>query len=183
MLGVVLKEKHLRYIANLAVNSHPQELGDAATKAISTCSAHSKISHTNMYTPPTSQGRFEISPSDTLGGRSVGVPQVHEIEKEGLLLTDTTWRGAHQYLLATRMITQDITNVANFINISLKGAFSLEMWCGATFDVAMCFLHKCPWESLKTLREDVPDVPFQMLLRGANAMVYTKYSNNLVQKF
>ena len=140
MLGVVLKEKHLRYIANLAVNSHPQELGDAATKAISTCSAHSKISHTNMYTPPTSQGRFEISPSDTLGGRSVGVPQVHEIEKEDLLLTDTTWRGAHQYLLATRMITQDLTNAAKFTKLFLRDAFFLEVWGGATFDASMRFL-------------------------------------------
>jgi pyruvate carboxylase len=60
---------------------------------------------------------------------------------------------------------------------------SLEMWGGATFDVAMRFLHECPWERLETLREKIPNIPFQMLLRGANAVGYTSYPDNVVRAF
>ena len=83
---------------------------------------------------------------------------------------DTTWRDAHQSLLATQMRTQDFTNTANFFDLALRDAFSLEMWGGETFNVAMHFLHECPWERLKTLSYKVPDVPFQMLLRISNAV-------------
>ena len=71
------------------------------------------------------------------------------------------------------MITQEITNAANFTNLSLSYNFSLEMRVGVTFDFGMCFLNKCSWKLLETLREKVPDVPFHILLRGANAMGYT----------
>uniref|UniRef100_A0A7S0E4E3 Pyruvate carboxylase n=1 Tax=Phaeocystis antarctica TaxID=33657 RepID=A0A7S0E4E3_9EUKA len=104
-------------------------------------------------------------------------------ENQGLLLTDTTWRDAHQSLLATRMRTQELMHAAETTNDILKGCFSMEMWGGATFDVAMRFLHECPWRRLESLREAVPDVPFQMLLRGANAVGYTNYPDNVVKRF
>merc|ERR1719389_1378886 len=74
-------------------------------------------------------------------------------------------------------------HAASTTNEILKGCFSIEMWGGATFDVAMRFLHECPWRRLEALREAVPNVPFQMLLRGANAVGYTNYPDNVVYKF
>lgn len=104
-------------------------------------------------------------------------------EHKGLLLTDTTWRDAHQSLLATRMRTIDIANIAPATASRLHNFYSLENWGGATFDVALRFLHECPWDRLERLRELVPNVPFQMLLRGANAVGYTAYPDNVVYKF
>lgn len=102
---------------------------------------------------------------------------------KGLLLTDTTWRDAHQSLLATRMRTFDLLQAAKPTAQVLANAGSLEMWGGATFDVAMRFLHECPWQRLELLRERIPHIPFQMLLRGANAVGYTSYPDNVVRDF
>lgn len=102
---------------------------------------------------------------------------------KGLLLTDTTWRDAHQSLLATRVRTLDIAAVAPATARLLAPAFSLEMWGGATFDVALRFLRECPWDRLERLRALVPNIPFQMLLRGANAVGYTNYPDNVVRRF
>jgi pyruvate carboxylase len=102
---------------------------------------------------------------------------------DGLLITDTTWRDAHQSLLATRMRTIDMLNIADASKIALSNAYSLENWGGATFDVALRFLRECPWDRLAAMREEVPDIPFQMLLRGANAVGYTSYPDNLVYEF
>jgi pyruvate carboxylase len=101
----------------------------------------------------------------------------------GLLLMDTTWRDAHQSLLATRVRTMDLVAVAPATAHALASAFSLEMWGGATFDVALRFLRECPWDRLDKLRELVPNIPFQMLLRGANAVGYTNYPDNVVTRF
>jgi pyruvate carboxylase len=95
---------------------------------------------------------------------------------------DTTWRDAHQSLLATRVRTIDIANIATTTSHALSNAFSLECWGGATFDVSMRFLHECPWERLATLRKLVPNIPFQMLLRGANAVGYTYVFNDCMAK-
>jgi pyruvate carboxylase len=102
---------------------------------------------------------------------------------QALLITDTTWRDAHQSLLATRVRTIDILRVAPATAHHFARAFSLEMWGGATFDVALRFLRECPWDRLTRLREAVPNVPFQMLLRGANAVGYKNYPDNLVMRF
>ena len=102
---------------------------------------------------------------------------------EGLLLTDTTWRDAHQSLLATRVRTRDIINIAPATAVALRNAYSIENWGGATFDVALRFLRECPWDRLAQMREQVPDVPFQMLLRGANGVGYTSYADNAIHKF
>ena len=101
----------------------------------------------------------------------------------GLLLTDTTWRDAHQSLLATRVRTVDLKNIAHATAHALAKCYSIEMWGGATFDVTLRFLHECPWDRLAELRELVPNVPFQMLLRGANAVGYTSYPDNVVYEF
>ncbi|XP_058678360.1 pyruvate carboxylase, mitochondrial [Ammospiza caudacuta] len=101
----------------------------------------------------------------------------------GLLLTDTTFRDAHQSLLATRVRTRDLARVAPFVSHALSPLCSMETWGGATFDVAMRFLHECPWERLRELRRLVPNIPFQMLLRGANAVGYTNYPDNVVHRF
>lgn len=74
-------------------------------------------------------------------------------------------------------------NIAEPTSVALRNAYSLECWGGATFDVSMRFLNECPWERLMKLREAVPDIPFQMLLRGANAVGYTSYADNVVFKF
>ncbi len=100
-----------------------------------------------------------------------------------LLLTDTTFRDAHQSLLATRLRTYDMARVAPAVAQHLWGLFSLEMWGGATFDVAMRFLREDPWERLALLRRHIPNILFQMLLRGANAVGYTNYPDNVVRRF
>lgn len=96
---------------------------------------------------------------------------------------DTTWRDAHQSLLATRVRTIDIARIARPTSHAFNRLFALEMWGGATFDVSMRFLSECPWERLSTLRKLVPNIPFQMLLRGANAVGYTSYPDNIVYEF
>ncbi|HVN04694.1 MAG TPA: pyruvate carboxylase [Bryobacteraceae bacterium] len=100
-----------------------------------------------------------------------------------LLLTDTTFRDAHQSLLATRVRTYDMLRIAGFIARRLSNLYSLEMWGGATFDVAMRFLHEDPWLRLRQLREAVPNICFQMLLRASNAVGYTAYPDNAVEGF
>ncbi|XP_024604918.1 pyruvate carboxylase, mitochondrial isoform X1 [Neophocaena asiaeorientalis asiaeorientalis] len=102
---------------------------------------------------------------------------------QGLLLMDTTFRDAHQSLLATRVRTHDLKKISPYVAHNFSKLFSIENWGGATFDVAMRFLYECPWRRLQELRELVPNIPFQMLLRGANAVGYTNYPDNVVFKF
>ena len=104
-------------------------------------------------------------------------------ESRGVLLTDTSMRDAHQSLIATRMRTHDMLKAAPATAHILQNAGSLELWGGATFDVALRFLHECPWKRLELLREKIPNIPFQMLLRGANAVGYTTYADNVVNEF
>jgi len=104
-------------------------------------------------------------------------------QHQGVLVTDTTMRDAHQSLLATRVRTIDLLRAAPYHDQALRNAYSLEVWGGATFDVAMRFLHECPWERLEKLRTLVPNVPFQMLLRGNNALGYSSYPDNLSTQF
>ncbi len=100
-----------------------------------------------------------------------------------LLITDTTFRDAHQSLLATRVRTHDLLAAAAAVAHRLPNLFSLEMWGGATFDTAMRFLHEDPWQRLRELRERIPNICFQMLLRGANAVGYTSYPDNVIVEF
>ncbi|MBN9430210.1 MAG: pyruvate carboxylase [Burkholderiales bacterium] len=100
-----------------------------------------------------------------------------------VLLTDTTMRDAHQSLFATRMRTVDMLRIAPYYARLLPQLFSLECWGGATFDVALRFLKEDPWERLARLRAEMPNILFQMLLRGSNAVGYTNYSDNVVRHF
>ncbi|WJP98553.1 pyruvate carboxylase [Macrococcus bovicus] len=103
--------------------------------------------------------------------------------QKDVLITDTTFRDAHQSLLATRVRTKDMMDVAPATSRLLKEAFSLEMWGGATFDVAYNFLKESPWKRLENLRAAIPNVLFQMLLRASNAVGYKNYADNVIEKF
>src|SRR5437773_7566625 len=104
-------------------------------------------------------------------------------KEKRLLITDTTFRDAHQSLMATRVRTYDLLATADAVAQRLPNLFSLEMWGGATFDTAMRFLHEDPWHRLRVLREQIPNICFQMLLRGANAVGYTSYPDNVISEF
>ncbi|MEE9128071.1 MAG: pyruvate carboxylase, partial [Planctomycetota bacterium] len=99
------------------------------------------------------------------------------------LLTDTTMRDAHQSLIATRMRTHDLLRIAPATAHFASQLFSMEVWGGATFDVAYRFLNEDPWDRLRKLKKAVPNLLLQMLLRGANAVGYTSYPNNVVEAF
>ncbi|KAK6047414.1 hypothetical protein COOONC_15080 [Cooperia oncophora] len=101
----------------------------------------------------------------------------------GCMITDTTFRDAHQSLLATRVRTYDLAKISPFVSHAFPHLYSMENWGGATFDVAMRFLHECPWERLETLRQLIPNIPFQCLLRGANAVGYSNYPDNVIDRF
>lgn len=96
-------------------------------------------------------------------------------KNKGCLIMDTTWRDAHQSLLATRVRTVDLLNIAKETSHAYSNAYSLECWGGATFDVAMRFLYEDPWDRLRKMRRAIPNIPFQMLLRGANGVAYSSY--------
>ncbi len=103
--------------------------------------------------------------------------------EKSLLITDTTFRDAHQSLVATRLRTKDMLEVARSLSFLGSNLFSLEMWGGATFDVCLRFLREDPWERLALLREAIPNIPFQMLIRGANVVGYKNYPDNVVKEF
>jgi pyruvate carboxylase len=105
------------------------------------------------------------------------------LEQKKLLITDTTMRDAHQSNLATRVRSHDILKIAEPTSYLGADLFSLECWGGATFDVSMRFLREDPWQRLHKLSEAIPNILFQMLLRGSNAVGYTNYPDNVVQKF
>jgi len=168
-------QKVLKYIADIIVNGTPKELGAIGG-------------------PPASVDPFIPVITDSGRPKSKSLKQIFDEQgpeafakavrrHEGLLITDTTWRDAHQSLLATRLRTVDMLNIAPATRVALSNCYSLECWGGATFDVAMRFLRECPWDRLADLREAVPDIPFQMLLRGANAVGYTSYPDNVNYEF
>jgi pyruvate carboxylase len=105
------------------------------------------------------------------------------LNQKKLLITDTTMRDAQQSLIATRMRTRDMASIAAATSHILNDCFSLEMWGGATFDTAYRFLNESPWERLDVLRARIPNIPFQMLFRGANAVGYSSYPDNLIKAF
>ncbi|GFH60502.1 hypothetical protein CTEN210_16978 [Chaetoceros tenuissimus] len=169
-------ERSLRYLANLAINGHPSELGADPKKMSGNHNDSTKNTLPEIEIPDAGMRQILLEQGPAGYAKFVR-------ENKGVMLTDTTWRDAHQSLLATRVRTSDLLRAAPYTNAALAKAFSLEMWGGATFDVAMRFLNECPWERLEKLREAVPNVPFQMLLRGANAVGYTNYPDNVVYKF
>ncbi len=103
--------------------------------------------------------------------------------QDKLLMTDTTMRDAQQSLMATRVRTVDMEKIAPAVALYGRDLFSLEMWGGATFDTAYRFLNESPWERLETLRRKIPNIMFQMLIRGANAVGYKNYPDNVIRRF
>ncbi|NRD78741.1 pyruvate carboxylase [Bacillus sp. BRMEA1] len=130
------------------------------------------------YHTPTKEGSKQILDQFGADGLVSWVKNQKQV-----LLTDTTFRDAHQSLLATRMRTTDIAHIAEPASKLLPELFSFEMWGGATFDVAYRFLKEDPWERLLHLRKKIPNVLFQMLFRGANAVGYKNYPDNVIKEF
>ncbi|MGM0259189.1 pyruvate carboxylase [Enterococcus sp. AZ102] len=117
---------------------------------------------------------------DTQGAQAVSQAV---LDTKEVLLTDTTFRDAHQSLLATRMRTRDLVAIAKETEEAIPQLFSSEMWGGATFDVAYRFLNEDPWERLRLLRKKMPNTLLQMLFRGSNAVGYQNYPDNVIQEF
>ncbi|MFC4668890.1 pyruvate carboxylase [Seohaeicola nanhaiensis] len=165
--------KVLTYIADITVNGHPE------TKARPKPPADLK--------PPKPPALRTEEPR--MGTRNLleqkGPQAVADWMKaqRQLLITDTTMRDGHQSLLATRMRSLDMIKVAPAYAANLPQLFSVECWGGATFDVAYRFLQECPWQRLRDLRERMPNVMTQMLLRASNGVGYTNYPDNVVQSF
>ncbi|WP_240375059.1 pyruvate carboxylase [Bacillus piscicola] len=130
------------------------------------------------YSDPIPSGTKQILDERGPDGLAEWVKNQKEV-----LLTDTTFRDAHQSLLATRVRTHDLKRIAEPTARLLPNLFSSEMWGGATFDVAMRFLHEDPWERLITLREKMPNILLQMLLRASNAVGYKNYPDNVIKEF
>ena len=163
----------LTYLAEISVNGFPGVVRPPG--AISVVEPDPpKVDHT-QEPPPGSRQRLLEMGADAFS-RWVR-------DQEPLLLTDTTFRDAHQSLLATRLRTRDMLRVADAYARLCPQLFSLEMWGGATFDTSMRFLKEDPWDRLAQLRERIPNILFQMLLRGANAVGYTSYPDNVVREF
>ena len=163
----------LRYIAEVTVNGHPEVRDRPLPPA-----------HAHNPRPP------DLLPQSSVGGAKAlldaeGPEAVAAwmLGRTPVLVTDTTMRDAHQSLLATRMRTHDLCQVADAYAHNLPQLFSLECWGGATFDVALRFLGECPWERLQRLRTQVPNILLQMLLRASNGVGYTNYPDNVVQGF
>ena len=160
--------------------------GSAAAASSASASTSSSSSSTSAASGQTSAPRYAPPPAgwkDVLSARGPEGWAAAVRAHRGLLVTDTTMRDAHQSLLATRVRTHDLVRAAPFAAHALAPAASLEVWGGATFDVSLRFLHECPWRRLEQLRAAVPNVPLQMLLRGANAVGYTSYPDNVVREF
>jgi pyruvate carboxylase len=164
----------LRYIGEVSVNGHPDMTGRTAPNL---SHAHIRLPHIDLSAPVPKGSRDRLK---ALGPKAFA-DWLNTQSK--VLLTDTTMRDAHQSLLATRMRTADMIRIAPYYARGLPQLFSLECWGGATFDVAMRFLREDPWLRLSQLRQAVPNILFQMLLRGANGVGYTSYPDNAVRYF
>jgi pyruvate carboxylase len=164
----------LRFVGDVVVNGNIEVKGRNLPKLPLAAPLLPK-SDLGSAPPPGSRDRLK-----SLGAK--GFVQWMGQEKR-ILLTDTTMRDAHQSLFATRMRTSDMLAVAPHYARHLPELFSLECWGGATFDVAMRFLKEDPWERLAKLRQAVPNILFQMLLRASNAVGYTNYADNVVKYF
>ncbi|GAB3332333.1 pyruvate carboxylase [Marivirga atlantica] len=165
--------KTLRFLANVTVNGHPDI----------------KVKHENKYfrTPTVPDydkyGQYPKGTKDKL--TELGPEKFAQWLKneKSIHYTDTTFRDAHQSLLATRMRTVDMLKVAEGFAKNNPEVFSMEVWGGATFDVCMRFLNEDPWERLAKFRKAVPNILLQMLLRGSNGVGYKAYPDNLIEEF
>ncbi|HUN12474.1 MAG TPA: pyruvate carboxylase, partial [Rhabdaerophilum sp.] len=164
--------KLLTYVADVSVNGHPE------TRDRPRPPADARTPEPPIFAAEPALGTRQKL--EQLGPK--GFAEWMRGERR-VLITDTTMRDAHQSLLATRMRTHDIAAIAPAYARALPQLLSLECWGGATFDVSMRFLQEDPWERLRLIRERVPNVLTQMLLRGANGVGYTNYPDNVVRDF
>ncbi len=165
--------KVLTYIADITVNGHPETEGRAKPAADLKAPRAPKVD--NSAQPYGTRNLLEQKGAQAVADWMKAQRQ--------LLLTDTTMRDGHQSLLATRMRSHDMIKVAPAYSQNLSQLFSVECWGGATFDVAYRFLQECPWQRLRDLREAMPNLMTQMLLRASNGVGYTNYPDNVVQEF
>ncbi|WP_170374506.1 pyruvate carboxylase [Ruegeria atlantica] len=164
--------KVLTYIADITVNGHPETADRPAPRAdLKEAKAPAPKAEPQMGTRNLLEQKGPQAVADWMKAQ------------RQLLITDTTMRDGHQSLLATRMRSIDMIKVAPTYAANLPQLFSVECWGGATFDVAYRFLQECPWQRLRDLREAMPNLMTQMLLRGANGVGYTNYPDNVVQEF
>jgi pyruvate carboxylase len=164
--------KLLTYLADVSVNGNPEVAGRPRPTVI----RDAPIPQSTLRTIP--DGTRQLL--DQLG--PVKFVEWSKSQK-ALLLTDTTFRDAHQSLMATRVRSYDLLQIADYVAKEVPQLYSLEMWGGATFDVAMRFLLEDPWKRLAELRQRIPNICFQMLLRASNAVGYTAYPDNAVRAF
>ena len=160
----------LQYLANVSVN---EPHGERPVRT----SPSEKLPDTDLTQPAPSGGRqrlMELGPERFAAALRAQIP---------LAVTETTFRDAHQSLLATRVRTRDLLTVAPHVARLTPELFSVEAWGGATYDVALRFLSEDPWERLAGLREALPNVPIQMLLRGQNTVGYTPYPQEVAEAF
>ena len=165
--------KILTYIADITVNGHPETAGRVKPAA--------DVKAPKPPVKPTTDvpnGTRQIL--ETKGPEGVAKWMRDQSQ---LLITDTTMRDGHQSLLATRMRSVDMINVAPAYATKMNDLFSVECWGGATFDVAYRFLQECPWQRLRDIRAQMPNIMTQMLLRASNGVGYTNYPDNVVQSF
>ena len=183
--GLDRATRTLAYIADVTVNGNPNIRFKDANKVFSPL-----ILPTQTMTDPQTKGevnyRYVSYPEGTKDklkqlGREKFVDWLKN--EKSIQYTDTTFRDAHQSLLATRMRSIDMLRVAESFAKQHPQVFSMEVWGGATFDVAMRFLYEDPWVRLQMIREAIPNVLLQMLLRGSNAVGYKAYPDNLIERF
>lgn len=165
--------KLLTFLGNVIVNGNPHAKGFRPGKPLSPAIAP-VYDHSIPPPPGTRQKLIELGPKGFADWT---------MRQNALLVTDTTFRDAHQSLMATRVRSYDLLACADGVARSLPNLYSLEMWGGATFDTAMRFLNEDPWDRLREIRKRVPNICLQMLLRGANAVGYTNYPDHVVTGF
>jgi pyruvate carboxylase len=163
----------LKYVADILINGHPEVPKPDHNKAFQIGKVPS-FDKSQKPKPGTKQMLDELGPERFAQWLK---------SQNGIMFTDCTLRDAHQSLLATRVRTVDMVKIAESFAHHHPEMFSMEVWGGATFDVALRFLHECPWKRLQLLRSAVPNILLQMLIRGNNAVGYTSYPDNLVEKF
>lgn len=163
--------KLLNYIADITVNGY------------SNVGVQPKPDFAPLNIPKHYNGFMSLGAKHVLDTRGPEGLTDWVLAQQEVLITDTTFRDAHQSLFATRLRTADMLRVMRDTAGKLPGLFSFECWGGATFDVAYRFLDESPWQRLSQFREAAPNILFQMLLRGANAVGYTSYPDNVVKEF
>ena len=164
--------KLLSYLGDVILNGNPEVKGKKIPEALEAA----VLPSTPGIRPPDGSRQW----LQKLGAKKFAAWARRE---KCLLITDTTFRDAHQSLMATRVRTYDLLATASAVAQRLPNLFSLEMWGGATFDTALRFLHENPWRRLRELRQRIPNICFQMLLRGANAVGYASYPDNVIEEF